>query len=372
MTPSVAVRFALTGCLTIGILAASPTPVQAQARTQTQGKVGVLKWEFEVHGAFATGYSAPEGQSKGPSEGPSFTLGDGTTPSKAVTSWYFGSGASFLNQVLALRGIGINDRVTALDSGGWPSAGRRPGVQFGARIARRVTNTIWIEISADLGLDPLGFDSDTEARIEQTRASFVSAFTALNNSTLTLMPNPTVTSTATVQSGGRRLVTSGVVQYRGTGTGTRPYVFAGVGLATPIGGATSLTLTGRYQFSTPGGAAFDETDAMVLRYHSTMSFVTVAGFGFMRDLSPRSGYRVETRVMFGTAHQDIRLDTEPVVTVTAPTGAAILNATSPGLQFATNGLRTNLSAQATRDFAALTANGKKLQWVISAGYFWRF
>jgi len=372
MTPSVAVRFALTGCLTIGILAASPTPARAQARPQTPGKVGVLKWEFEVHGAFATGYSAPEGQSKAPPEGPSFTLGDGTTPSRAVTSWYFGSGASFLNQVLALRGIGINDRLTALDSAGWPGAGRRPGVQFGARIARRVTSTVWIEVSADLGLDPLGFDSDTSSRIEQTRAAFVTAFTALNNSTLTLMPNPTVTSTATVQSGGRRVVTSGVVQYRGTGTGLRPYVLAGAGFAMPIGGATSLTLSGRYQLATPGGAVFDETDVMVLRYRSTASFVTVAGFGFMRDTSPRSGYRVETRVMFGTAHQDIRLDTEPTVAVTTPTGAAILNATNPGLQFATNGLRTNLSAQATHDFAALTADGKKLQWVVSGGYFWRF
>jgi hypothetical protein len=350
----------------MGILAAFPAFAVAQVRAPVSGP----KWEFEVHGAFATPTSAASGLTFVPGTGPAFTLGDGTTPSQAVTSWYFGHGATFLNQVLGLRGV--KERVTALDANGWPLAGRRPGAQFGARIDGRITNTVWFEVTADFGLDPIGFDGAAKAEIEDTRASFVNAFTALNNSTLTLTGNPTVTSTATVKSGGRRLVTSGVVQYRGKGPGTRPYVLAGVGFAAPIGGATSLELAGRYQLATPSGAKFDETDTVVLEYRSSASFVFVTGAGFMRDLSKRAGYRVDVRVMFGRTDMEARLSTKPTVSLTTPTGAAILNSTSPGLQFATNGLRTNLSAPAVHDFVALTSSEQRFQWVISAGYFRRF
>jgi hypothetical protein len=231
---------------------------------------------------------------------------------------------------------------------------------------------MWIEFSADLGMEPLGFDAEALERIEDSRASFVTAFTALNNSTPTLMPNPTVSAAANVVSGGRRLVTTGAVQFRAPGTGLRPFAVVGAGIMTPIGGDTTLELVGQYRLSTPSGNVFDETDRMILRYRTSSSFVVLAGLGYTGDLSPRSGWRAELRVMFGSLALETTLDTQPEISVTTPTGAAILNGTNPGLQFATNGLRTNLSAPALQGFAALSASGRTTVWVASGGYYWRF
>ena len=335
-----------------------------------ESQVRVPKWEIEFHGSFATSFNSISGLDQTPPAGPTFTMGDGSTTTREVHSWFFGSGASLLNQVLGLRGV--SQRLTALDANGWPIAGYRPGPQVGARLARRVTNAIWIEFSVDLNLDPLGFDGDADNRIEATRASFESAFVALNNSTATLMPNPTITSTANVVSGGRRLSTTGVVQLRSSGQGIRTFLLGGAGFATPVGGGASLELVGRYQLTTPGGTLLDETDAVTLRYETGPSFLIVAGFGFMKDLSPRSGWRVETRVTFGRTELDAFLTTKPTITVTTPTGAVILNATNPGLQFASNGLRTNLSALPVSDFPVLDASGRTIQWVVSGGYYRRF
>lgn len=363
MTRVLAVRLAAFGALASGLVALSPTSAESQVR--------VPKWEIEFHGTFATANSAPANDSvKTTPQGPTFTLGDGTTPTRAVHSWYFGSGASLLNQVLGFRGL--SEKLPALDSVAWPTAGRRPGVQAGARIARRMTEALWFEFSADLGLDPIGFAGEAKDRIEDTRAGFVTAFTALNNSTPTLTANPTITSTATVASGGHRLITTGVLQFRATAPGLKSYVLAGAGFTMPLGRPTSLELVGRYQLSTPGGAKFDETDTTILTYRSAASLVMVGGFGFIRELSSRSGFRAETRVLLGRSRLEVLLDTAPSTTTTTPTGAAILNSTNPGLQFTTNGLRTNLSAPALNDFSVVTATGFKMQWVISAGYFRRF
>ena len=359
----------------------APGQGQGQAKGQTQtkppakppakpAKPRVPSWEVEVHASFAIPSGSMSGTDQTPPQGPAFTLGDGSTPSRLVHSWLFGPGAALLNQVLQLRGL--PQRIVGLDSSGWPVATYQPGLQAGGRVLRRLTDKLWLEFSADLALNPLGFDDEANSRIEETRASFVSAFTALNNSTPTLMPGATISAVANVSGGGRQLVTTGAVQFRASGTGLRPYLLGGAGFMVPIGPAASLELSGRYELTTPGGTVLAETDRTILRYSASPSFVVVAGFGFMRDLSPRSGWRAELRLLTGATNLEVRLDTDPIIAVSSPTGAAILNGTSPGLQFANNGLPTNLSAPPIKDFAAVDANGRTTQWILSGGYFWRF
>jgi hypothetical protein len=333
------------------------------------GQIRVPNWEVEIHGSFAASIDSLTGLDKAPPGGQAFTLADGTTQSRAVNSWFFGAGAGFLNQVLALRGVSA--RIASLGSP-WPVASYKPGMQVGARVARRVTDSVWLEFSANFGLDTLGFDAGGEDQIEAARASFVTAFTALAASTPTLLPAPTVSATASLRSGGRRLAVTGVVQYRGTGRGFQPFILGGAGFAIPVGRPTTVSLVGHYELTTPGGATFDETDTVTLRYHASKSFVIVTGFGYMGPLSARSGVRMEARMQFGRVGFDALLDAQPSVNATSPFGAAILNSTNPGLQFATNGLRPNLSAPPVAGFPALTAGGRQTQWIISAGYYRRF
>jgi hypothetical protein len=341
--------------------------VAVAVHAEAQGRP---QWEFEIHGTFASASGVARGQSTAPPAGQPLVLGDGVTTSRVVPSWYFGDGANLLNQVLLLRGL--TQRVTALDLSSWPAGGRRAGAQVGARIARQATRTVWVEVSFDLGLDPIGFDRDGLDRIEATRASFVTAFTALANSTSTLMPDPTVTSTATITPGGRRAVVTGAVQYRADRRGLAPFVMAGGGYAATVGAPTRLTLVGNYQFATPGLAVIDETDTMTLEYQGRGGFFWVTGFGMLQEWSTRSGFRTEVRVQVGSTDVAARLFTEPSSRVTSPTGAAILNGTTPGLQFSSTNLRTNLSGSAWEGFAAHRGSVRAIQWTVSAGYYLRF
>jgi hypothetical protein len=354
------------------LVAATPAAARAQATGARAQGAPASRWEIEFHGTFATGGGAPPATTTSPVVGQAFTLGDGTTTSRAVPSWYFGEGAAFLNQVLLLRGL--TPRIAALDDVTWPSVGRRPGPQFGARVARHVARGAWLELSVDYGLDPMGFPDEARARIETARASFVTAFEALNNSTPTLLPGAAVSSTATLTSGGRRVVTTGILQYRAAPTGaSQAYLLVGAGYATTLGEPSSLSMVGNYQLTTPGQTKFDETDALTLRYNVGGSFVWVGGFGVMREVSRRSGYRIEARLMLSSTNLTGLLDTSPSVVIASPTGAAILNSTNPGLQFSTmTGLRTNLSVPPLAGHEVVTASGRNRQWLISAGYFRRF
>ena len=98
----------------------------------------------------------------------------------------------------------------------------------------------------------LGFDDEVRDRVENTRADFETAFKALAASAPAIIAASTVTSTADFMPNGRRVIVSGVVQYRGDGPVMRPYLLAGIGAATSFGDPATLTLTGTYRFTPPG------------------------------------------------------------------------------------------------------------------------
>jgi hypothetical protein len=353
---------------TLAPLAASAQTAQ-KPRPSTSKPTGP-KWEVSFHGGFATGSATPDGVSSVPPAGETFTMADGLTPTRAVSSWYFGDGASLLNQVLQLRGISA--RLDPLHMPDWAAASRQSGFQVGARIARRLKRGVWLEGGLDVGLDPLGFDNKVRDRVENTRADFETAFKALAASAAAIITTSTVTSTADFNPNGRRLIVSGVIQYRGDGPVMRPYLLAGLGAATAFGDPATLTLTGTYRFTPPGQAAIEETDTVQLGYKASGSVVWILGGGMMRDLSRSSAYRVEVRLLSSTTKLSGSLDAEPSRLTASPGGAVVLNGTTPGLQFSSSTIRPTLSGAAIRGFDAFTGEGRAFQWVMSAAYVRRF
>lgn len=346
---------------------AKPTPPQKPGVAK---KPAGPKWEINFHGGFATGTSTPEGESRIPTDGETFVMADGNTPTRAVSSWYFGDGTSLLNQVLQLRGI--TTRMDPVDVPDWPGASRRSGLQAGAAIARHVKGGVWLEFSVDVGLDPVGFAGDVRDRVEDTRADFETAFKALASSASGVTSSSTVTSTADYASSGGRVIVSGVVQYRGYGPVMRPYLMAGIGAASPFGDPATLTLTGTYRFSTPGQTVIEETDTMRIRHETSGSVLWIFGGGVMRDLSRSSAFRGEVRLLTGSMKVSGRLDAEPSRVTASPGGAIILNATNPGLQFSSSTIRPTLSGGPFLGFDAFTGEGGVFQWVLSASYVRRF
>lgn len=358
--------------LACAIVAILPVAAAAQTRAKPQPptKPAGPQWEVSFLGGFATGSGAPGGESRTPPAGETFTMADGATPTRAVSSWYFGDGTTLLNQVLQFRGVPA--RLDPLEASDWPAASRRPGAQVGARLTRHVKGRVWLEFGLDAGFDPVGFDDEMRKRAENTRADFETVFKALAASAPAIVTGSTVTSTADFSPSGGRVIVSGVVHYRGEGPVMRPYLLAGVGAATPFGDPATLTLTGTYRFTTPAQSVIEETDTMRLHYEASGSIVWIFGGGVMRDISKSSAYRVEARLLSSTTKLSGRLDAEPSRVTASPGAAVVLNGTTPGLQFSSSTIRPSLSGTALHGFDAFTGEGRVLQVVLSASYVRRF
>ena len=112
----------------------------------------------------------------------------------------------------------------------WPAASRRSGPQVGAR-HRAAREGRRLARSGGLMSVSIPWASTTRCvtRVENTRADFETAFTALAASAPAVIAASTVTSTADFAASGGRVIVSGVIQYRGDGPVMRPYLLAGSG-----------------------------------------------------------------------------------------------------------------------------------------------
>ena len=329
-------------------------------------------WEVEVHGAYAISQPPASGSGQVPPAGSTFQMFDGVQQTRAVSSWFFGDGAALLNQVLQARGL--TARVTPLDPR-WPDVARRDGALFGVRLTRSLASHLAIEAAVDLGMNKLNFTGGARDRIETTRASFASAFLALNNSTGVLLPNATVTSTATVDSQqGSELIATAAIVYNVVARGrTRPYLLAGGGTITPRGAGPTVTLTGNYQLTNPSQVRFNETDMVTLRTSTSRTPVWLAGGGVRQEFGGGAGVRIDVRVLMNQNRTTMLLSAQPSVVAGSPAGAAVLNTTSPGLQFSTlAGIRTNLSGDAITGFEAFADRRRQMRAVLSVGFFKTF
>jgi hypothetical protein len=363
---------AAKGAMAIRFTSPSRVAPQATKPAPTPSPGNASPWQLEFHGGVLTS-GGSGGDAALPPAGVAFILADGFTPSRASSSWYFGDGAALFNQIAGLRGL--QARITPLDSVlKSASAKRGTGGSLGVRVSRDLNRRISAEFSLDFGLKSVALTDEGIAGIEASRASFVTALVALNNSSSTLLANPAVTSGATTNEGsGGSLVISGALNFVVMRSGQSSiHVTAGVGMSPSSDGST-VTLVGNYRLTGAGGAPFNETDTVTIHFDSPNSVGLILGGGFKRDLSKRSGIRADVRLFIGGGGTSVTVDAAPSRIVGTPIGTSILNATSPGLQFTTSSsFRTSLSGDAIAGFETFKG-GSGLQGAnISFGYFLRF
>jgi hypothetical protein len=119
-------------------------------------------------------------------------------PSRSESTWMFGDGSAFLNQVLPQfpAAIAINSRITPLDSTlTSASISRSRSLSFGARVSRKLTRRLRAEFAVDSTGGSLSVSDGALAGIEATRASFVPVWNGIIASGQGLFTNGNVAAT---------------------------------------------------------------------------------------------------------------------------------------------------------------------------------
>jgi hypothetical protein len=413
------VASALKAAIAAGIDAKGATATGRQAldqanRVSRTASTRPGRWEVELHGSGSISTDLHEGLILGslPPPGPDFVLTAGRAEgtfiisTTAVSSWFFGQGATILNRVNAADGV--SGRITPLDgvlmrSGGtWSNSG---GV--GARVSYAITPRLSAEFSLDAPFGELVLSDTLLSAVESSRASFETAWNAQTgltsratrpflafNNTLTIVPavvfgNSAVSSIATIDNQSRQFLTTGAL---GINLATRgrvvPFVLGGAGIASSIGDSPSVKLTGNYRFpaSFVGSTTtlqVNETDAIAIRVGAASAhpFLAVFGGGVKIMSSVRWGLRAEARGYVSWDAANVVLDATPQVVTGTPAGVVYSTA---GVQFSTLPVdpsidpksliptrQSTLSGPPIAGFSTYSS-GVNVRFVFSLGYFIRF
>jgi hypothetical protein len=336
-------------------------------------------WEVEGHVGGGFGGSGSDGSSSLPPAGATFITSSGR-PSRAVSSWYFGDGATLLNQIIAGFSSGVPlPRIAPLDPV-LAKAGvtRRSGVDFGFRVGRSITPRFAAEFNLDAAQGQLTLTDEMLAGVEASRSSFTSAFNGLiSTGGGVVFTNPNVTSIATIQDeGGRQIFTTGALTINVTTLGRfTPYATIGAGMVTNVGDLPRVSLVGNYQLRIFGLFPVNETDAVTIRAATEQhAFVTVLGGGVRMLGSGRWGVRGDVRAYLSRNSVDLLVDANPNVVTQTPAGF-ISSTTTPSMQFSNNpltGERSSLSGPAIEGLPAFSGRGTQVHVTASVGYFVRF
>lgn len=336
------------------------TPASAQSSSS--------RWEVEPYG----GVSAPlttAGSVTLPAAGAPIVTSNPTSPSRAVPSWFFGDGASLLNDLNS--DFMLSSRIVPLDGA---FQGLHPGgtAFAGIRVRRRLTRRYWLE--ADVGSSTSRRVGDTLApAVEATRASFASAFRDL----LATGPfaNVDVSSLAAATAGHVRDVhaTVAVNTRLRSWRGFDPDVTFGAGVLSSAGTLPSATLDGHYRFTILDQVPIDESDHLTMRYTRGAAIVGVAGVGLTHGFADRWALRGDARWLLGPDATRIVIDTAPSFVRGTPAGF-IETSGDPAIQFSNDpstGRVSSLSApplQATRVFSG----GFQVRTIVTIGVVRRF
>src|ERR1700693_4385229 len=114
-----------------------------------QSTVPTHRWEIELHGGGMRATVPVGGTGALPSPGPTittpFTIPGGISAGRLVSSWYFGDGASLLNQAASFR---LGGHITPLDPVlESPFVRRESGGDLGLRVGRVLTGRLAAEFS---------------------------------------------------------------------------------------------------------------------------------------------------------------------------------------------------------------------------------
>jgi hypothetical protein len=353
------------------VLIVTPMTAAAQAR-----------WEVEMHAGGTVNSQPAAGNAALPAAGTPFTTSNGL-PSRRESSWYFGDGAAFVNQVNATRGLIA--RITPLDSVLTSAVAQRTnGGAVGLRVSRSITTRYAAEFSFDYSRTPVTLTDSALAGIEASRASFTSAFSVpVPAGSQGAAPVMSATSIATIDSKrGSQWLTTGVININLTTTGrVTPFVSAGAGVVANGTDTPSATLVGNYRITGPAGTPMagvvvhDETDSVTLRYPvDRYGFVGVVGGGVKYAVSRRWGVRLDVRAHLERNGVSNLVDAMPSIkTLTPPTVLSL--PANPSLQFSNNpstGAQSSLAGPVILGFQTFHGTGLRVQPNIVAGVYLRF
>lgn len=335
------------------------------------------QWEVEADfGGFFSGM--PVGRESAPlPASTTFTTVVGRE-SRRVSSWYFGDGATLLNQVIqafqALRAP-VSGQIAPMDSALRSIPARQGGAGFGVRVGRRLTRRLGGEFAVSYNPGRLAFRAETLAAIEASRASFETVWRDLFRTGPFV--NPTVTSTAEIRDRrGSQVIATATATFDVWRAGRlAAYATAGGGVVSSRDGAPEVTVRGAYRFSWVLASAppFNSTDTVTMRSRiDRSSGVGVLGGGVKYRLAPRWGVRGEIRGYFMTNTLRTTVDATPAVAPGTPS-TTFASVTTPSLQFSNTTARPDsLSGPPIRDLETFRGAGTTWQVAVTAGLFWRF
>lgn len=334
------------------------------------------KWRLEVYGGGVFALTSPGGDPAGSFPvGATFTTPNGST-SRAVSSWYFGDGAALFAQVQSQFATrygqpfaSIKPADTVLQSA---SARRGSGVNVGARVTGEISKRYSIEFGLDTGRRAFELESDAQDAIEVIRAGFETAFTGL----LATVPqsDARVTSTAQIGVPGARqaTITGALVTALSRGRRLSTHTVTGLGVAVDTGEALDVTLVGNYRFTIVETYPINETDMVTIHFNDRKSTVFgVFGAGFTYAASPRTGLRVDFRVLVGASGLSTTVEAAPSAQTGSPTLALPSN-TTPSIQFSTSTASRSTLGGALSELTTFNGSGLDARGQLTAGYFFRF
>ena len=348
------------------VIALGAAPAAAQSTTPAK------RWQVEAVGGLSLFDLPTDGTATLPPAGAPITTTSPTNPSRKVSTWFLGDGASLLNGVNAE--FGIPSRIAPLDTAlSTLSLTGTNAPAFGLRVRRIVNDRLTLEFSADIMPGSRELSPELLGAVEAARASFVTAFSGL------LATGPFTNTgvnavTAVSNESSRDLATTVAAQWKLKAGSFEPYVALGGGLVHSVGHLPSVTLTGTYHFLIQGTVPIDETDALRVDYSQGTGLVGLAGAGVRRALNDRFGLSFDARVLFGQQTLGVELDATPVRVSGTPQGF-IESFTTPAIQFSNNpntGRESSLSGEPLINFKAFTTDGIQIRFIVSAGVFIRF
>ncbi|HXZ27640.1 MAG TPA: outer membrane beta-barrel protein, partial [Terriglobales bacterium] len=282
--------------------AAFATPKPAAAAASSEGPDPDRRWEVEIHGGYQFAINPTSGTSNLPNPGAPF-LTIIASPTRAVSSWYFGDGALLYSQwVDALNALVgppnvLNDKITPWDPVLTSSVVRRQdGGTVGGRVSYDFNRRINAELNFDYNMGDLAFTSGSLINTQATSDSFLAAWTE-NLTTCGACTILSITSTPTLvnHQGAAFEFTGGVNVNFWTSGRFIPYASVGVGVLHTTGDVPAINLTGNYDYIF-GAQEHNETDsATLITSVQGNTFVGYVGVGAKYYVTPHWGFRFDVR-----------------------------------------------------------------------------
>jgi len=349
--------------------------VAANAQAQQRGAAGERRWEVDVHVGGASRSLPSSGTASAiPSSATFLTLGN--LPSLRIPSWYLGDGSQLFNSFPS--GARLGATITPLDPATAAAVDGRSGVVAGGRLARTLTRRLSAEFTLDYAARMSALPAIAHSASEASRASFEQAFKSFFTSPGAPWLQSTVTSTIdTGDEDNGQVVALGALFVRLRPGRLTPFVTVGGGVASTVGDAPHVSVTGRYEMQFVSLATFREIDVATVTYELSRNIpVVTVGGGVTYEASNRTGLRVELRALFGRATATTTVSAVPGIEQRLPAAAVAFHpATGNGVQFSNNtvisGRESSLSS-VIRDFETFRASGSVRQIGATAGWYWRF